>query len=269
MTVVGFLHAQQAGSLDIAFGRDMVATTFVDGVPISGAADLTSGIHRIRIDALLTGGSWRFVPRWNGADLWRTTATTATLTRPSRVDLLVRPIGGWLVTALVTALMAAWIVSFCARFKSWLILAWMFGASACLATLVMTGHPDLARCLVAGLAGASLLPLPSRLRNIRGAFALVGVPWLTLIVVMHIGDIGRFTLYGVGNDYWLFQRAAYRIVMQGYWLEGGARTFYFQPLYRWIAGIIHLVFGDSSVGEMYWDAACLLVTALFAFYLVY
>ena len=42
-------------------------------------------------------------------------------------------------------------------------------------------------------------------------------------------------------------------------------TFWFQPLYRWIAGLLHLVFGDSSVGEYYWDGACLLTGALAAF----
>ena len=56
--------------------------------------------------------------------------------------------------------------------------------------------------------------------------------------------------------------------MQGYWLEGGEKTFWFQPLYRWITGALHLVFGDSSVGEVYWDAACLLAGGFVAFTLV-
>jgi hypothetical protein len=54
--------------------------------------------------------------------------------------------------------------------------------------------------------------------------------------------------------------------MWGYWLEGGSQTFYFQALYRWICGGLHVVFGDSSVGELYWDAACLLGGALLAFH---
>src|SRR5439155_13961437 len=41
--------------------------------------------------------------------------------------------------------------------------------------------------------------------------------------------------------------------------------FYFQPFYRWIVGVLHLVFGDSSVGEWYWDGACLLAGALLSF----
>ena len=53
--------------------------------------------------------------------------------------------------------------------------------------------------------------------------------------------------------------------MQGYWLEGGSTTFYFQPFYRWITGLLHAVFGDSSVGEVFWDGACLLAGALLSF----
>ena len=56
--------------------------------------------------------------------------------------------------------------------------------------------------------------------------------------------------------------------MNGYWIQGGTPTFYFQPLYRWIAGALHVVFGDSSVGETYWDAACLLAAALMCFVMV-
>src|SRR5260221_3366877 len=63
----------------------------------------------------------------------------------------------------------------------------------------------------------------------------------------------------------MYQRFAYRIVLQGYWLEGGSPTFWFQAGYRWIVGLLHVVFGDSSVGEWYWDGACLLAGALFSF----
>ena len=53
--------------------------------------------------------------------------------------------------------------------------------------------------------------------------------------------------------------------MQGYWLEGGSVTFYFQPFYRWIVGFLHVVFGDSSVGERFWDGMCLLAGAILSF----
>ena len=49
------------------------------------------------------------------------------------------------------------------------------------------------------------------------------------------------------------------------WLEGGSKMFDYQALYRWISGALHLVFGDSSVGETYVDASCLLAGSLLAF----
>jgi Dolichyl-phosphate-mannose-protein mannosyltransferase len=265
MTVTGFVDAPRAGELRMEFGDDMRDTTmiYVDGEPVGGAARLEPGIHRIRVDSLLVGDSWRFIPLWNGADLW-SSSLKATLKRPSRLDRLMRPAGGWLVTFLVSVWMIAWIASFLLRVRSPVVLAWMVTSSAFLGALAATDHVDAARWWVVALAGAALLPVPTRLRNLSGAVALIGIPWLTLIAVSGAGDIGRFFLYTVGDDYWTFQRNAYRIVLQGYWLEGGSTTFWFQPLYRWIAGVIHLVFGDSSVGERYWDGACLLATALFA-----
>ena len=83
------------------------------------------------------------------------------------------------------------------------------------------------------------------------------VPFLALIVVLGVPQAGLFTWYSSGDDWWMFQRYSYRIFMEGYWLEGGSLTFWFQPLYRWIAGALHLVFGDSSVGELYWDGLCM------------
>jgi hypothetical protein len=71
------------------------------------------------------------------------------------------------------------------------------------------------------------------------------------------------TVYSLDDDWHMYQTAAYRIVMNGYWIEGGTLTSGFHRLlYRWIVAALHLLFGDSSVGEMYWDAACLLLAAL-------
>jgi hypothetical protein len=78
-------------------------------------------------------------------------------------------------------------------------------------------------------------------------------------------QIGVFTWYSSGDDWWMFQRYGYRIFMEGYWLEGGQLTFWFQPFYRWINGGLHMVFGDSSVGELWWDASCAGIGAFFTF----
>jgi hypothetical protein len=96
---------------------------------------------------------------------------------------------------------------------------------------------------------------------------LIGVPWLVFFAVRTLPQIGHVSLYSV-DDWLAYQVAGYRIYMNGFWLEGGNRVFDYQPLYRWITGGLHLVFGDSSIGEVYWDAACLLAGGLVAFTLV-
>jgi hypothetical protein len=118
---------------------------------------------------------------------------------------------------------------------------------------------------VAILLAAAALPMTERLRNVRGAFLLLGLPWLALLIAGCLDHAGRISRYSVGDDWTTFQRFAHRIYIQGYWLEGGERGFWQQPLYRWIAGALHVVFGDSSIGEMFLDAGALLAGALFAF----
>jgi hypothetical protein len=105
-------------------------------------------------------------------------------------------------------------------------------------------------------------------RNWRGALLLVGVPWLCVLTVRSIPHVGQFTIFTQGDDWLTFQRFAYRIFMRGYWLQGGEPTFWYQPLYRWTTGLLHLIFGDSSVGDLYWDMFGLLIGALFVFQVV-
>jgi hypothetical protein len=118
------------------------------------------------------------------------------------------------------------------------------------------------------LFGALLVPTAPLIATVRGAFLLVGIPWISFFAAREVSLSDRFVLYSVGDDFTLLQQYAHRIFMQGYWLEGGQETFWFQPLYRWLAGSLHLIFGDSSVGEVYADAVWLLVGALFAFQVV-
>ena len=121
-------------------------------------------------------------------------------------------------------------------------------------------------------ANARLIAATGTRRRPGGASAtrgmmLIGVPWLAFFVVRALPQIGQVSLYSV-DDWLTYQVAGYRIYMNGFWLEGGNQVFDYQPLYRWITGGLHLVFGDSSVGEMYFDAACLLAGGLVAFTLV-
>jgi hypothetical protein len=266
MTVRGFLNVRNAGVLRIDSTVDVATTTSLDGETRSGDIRVEPGLHRVGVDAILRGGDWRFEPSWNGHDLWST--TMATVKRPSNLDLLVRPALNWMSTLLAAALLLNWTASALAQIRDGAVLSWVIGASLSIGVLGITGHIPLAQRAICLLAAAAFLPVPARLRNLSGAFLIVGVPWMVFVIVCSARAAGRFVLYDWGHDYWMFQRFAYRIVMQGYWLEGGSPTFWFQPLYRWIAGLLHVVFGDSNIGEWFWDGACLLAGSMFSYRIV-
>ena len=144
-------------------------------------------------------------------------------------------------------------------------LALAAALAAAFSMSALSGRGVLMRTAPLLLFVPALVRLPRRVTNMFGAGLLIGIPFLALVATLGAPQAGRFMLYTSGDDWWLFQRFAYRIFMQGYWLEGGQVTFWYQPLYRWIAGSLHMVFGDSSVGELFWDAACALAGAYFAF----
>jgi len=266
MRVRGFLNVRQPGVLRITRTVDVSAVVSIDGETRDGAIRLDPGVHRVGVDATLRGDDWQLVPMWNDGDLW--SARIATVKRPSQLDGRVRPWLNWASTLLAALLLVAWIASALSRVRDIGVLAWVAGASLSIGVLVGMGHMHAARWTILAFAGAACVPVPVRLRNLSGAFLMVGVPWIVFVVVCCAYAAGRFVLYDWGHDYWMFQRFAYRIVMQGYWLEGGTATFWFQPLYRWIAGLLHAVFGESNVGEWFWDGACLLAGAMFSYRVV-
>jgi len=247
MTVTGRIGSQDVASAD---GRPMLAA-------------LQPGTNRIDLHAELTGDHWHLVPTLNGRDAF--SATVFTTREPRAID---RAAGAFSVveTSIVMLLAAAWLLSLVFDYRaSPALLAWCLASACVLAAVGATGRFERLSVLV--LAGAVLVPVAEPHRHLRGALLLVGVPWLTLIAVRSLPQIAHFTMYS--NDDWLaYQVAGYRIFMNGFWLEGGSRVFDYQPLYRWISGALHLVFGDSSVGETYWDALCLLLGASVAFVLV-
>ena len=263
MRVHGFIRAPAAGVLQIDTGPDVNAVVSIDGSVSRGPSAVARGVHFVAVDAVLTGTRWALIPLWNGQELW--SAVTTTARRPSPFDLAMRPWVRWIPTGAAAALLALWLIAAVAEIGSAAVLGWTAGASILVGALVQTDRVWLARWALAGLGAAVFVPVPPRLRNLRGAFAMIGIPWMTFVLVCSASAVGRFIIYDVGHDYWMYQRFAYRIVLQGYWLEGGSTVFYFQPFYRWIVGCLHVVFGDSSAGEWYWDSACLLAGALLSF----
>ena len=267
MTVDGYLSTSLSGTLSLETTAHQEIQGTVNGVAIDDAAHeilVPSGVHHVRLWTVFSGERWRFVPLWNGSNLFSSVLTTTAA--PSRLDQMLWRSVRLAGAALAFILLVSWGMSAAvALAPGGLAAGWVAVASAVTFGAGMAGVHSAGRMAVLLLVGAVFVPLPSRLRTVRGAVLLVGVPWLALFAGASIADVGRITLFTPGDDFTHFQRFAYRIYMQGYWLEGGQWMFWYQPLYRWIIGPIHIVFGDSSVGEWYLDAGCLLVGAQFAF----
>jgi hypothetical protein len=264
----GFMSVPDPGVLRFELGDDMRAQGRVDDAVVSaadlaGGITLNGGVHRVTIEADLGGDRWRLVPTWNGEDLWR--SGIATLEPPTSIDRWMRPWGRY-VPAILIGLLLASSLSQVTRNVTVPVAGYAVAMSAVASVLAATGQTALVRAFPLLLASAALPRWPRRVTNLTGMRWLIVVPFLAWISAMALPQVGVVTWYTGGDDWWMFQRFAYRIVMQGYWLEGGTPTFWFQPLYRWINGVLHVVFGDSSVGELLWDGACLLTAACFAFH---
>ena len=270
LEVTGAVTVADAGRLSIDLDRDMalsgqVGSTHVESSDgTSATVALTPGVHQIALRVLMTGNRWKFVPLWNGRSAFR--ASTLTVAPPNAFDRWLASLFGMAIAGLVALLIAAWIFSVASHYLAEPpLLAWTVAASAVLSVVSLSGRGERAAGLL--LFGALAVPVGAATRNWRGALMLVGVPWLTFFVVRSISQVGQLSLYSV-DDWLAYQVAGYRIYLNGFWLEGGNKVFDFQPLYRWITGALHLVFGDSSVGEVYWDAACLMAGGFVAFTLV-
>jgi hypothetical protein len=279
MSVVGFIEPSSAGVLEVQLGPAMDVNIVVDGVqaetvdPYTRRIDLNAGVHFVQISGTLTGNRWRLLPLWSGTPMGSMFFPAITLTPPSRLDGLNGYVLRWLALVIVAILMAGWIGAALAASGHIPSIVWAVAAASCLALIGARESSNLAasplaRWSITALALSLAIPMPERLRSTRGAFLLIGVPWLAFIAAGFFVNIGRFSFYTGGEDSWTYQRYAYAIFMQEQWIRGGSATFYFQPLYRWTIGALHLLFGDSSVGEFYADGACLLAAALFSYRVV-
>lgn len=265
MTASGIVTLSSPRTLAVAT-RSADAALRVDGQPVDGRGSVVSaGSHAIEMSMTLTGESWQFEPTLDGAPLSSTALVTTTA--PGMID---RVLGSWawlVTTGLVVALTAVFGFHVYALLQPSVVM--MAATAVCVLGAIALGlAPQLGVQRMAGLLtfAAVLVPMRSQLRNLRGAMLLVGLPWLAFIAALSVSQAGTFTLYSY-DDWLTYQVASHRIYFQGYWLEGGNAVFDFQPFYRWMTGALHLIFGDSSVGELYWDAACVLFGALLAFFI--
>lgn len=263
------VRVHSPGILRVRTSSNVAASLMVDGrAQSSSGVDVAAGTHDLVINATLTGEGWSLAPLWNEADLFATLPST--ISPPSALDRAVRPWSAWISMILVAALVMMGIATLWREIADWRIAWWVSGSLAA-GAIVATWVPARRwHYTMVPLLAAVWLPVPASLRNVRGAFILLAPLWLSLHVLDTYYDIGfhRMQLLAPGNDWWQFQRYAYRIYMQGYWLEGGEPTFWFRPLYRWVAGALHLLFGQGQTGENYWDAIGVLIIALFSFEVV-
>jgi hypothetical protein len=269
----GYLTVRRSGTLDLFSTAPMELSLRVDNVAVAAVRPghhqitLPPGSHAIQFDGTMLGKEWRIVPEWDGAPMGSMLFPLATVRPPSRLDRLAHPASSWLLTAVIAALVGAWSYSAVAVMRAPELL--ILSGAASLAMIVAGVYvPEQPWYAAAAALLAFLVPVRRRFMNARGMCYLLIVPWLVHVATVNAHRIGRWTLYGVGNDDFQFQRFAYRIFMQQYWLEGGQITFWNQPLFRWIAGALHMVFGDSSVGQAFWDAAGVAFIMLFAYRVV-
>jgi hypothetical protein len=270
MGVSGVLRVADSGRFAIDLDKGMNVSgeigsqtvTAANGTPV--AVTLEPGTHRIALHATLTGDRWRFAPTWNGRNAW--SAAWLTVGDVRAIDRWLAPIVRFSTVALVAILVGFWGSSFLSLYReSPMAVAWCAAASVALAATAAAG--SFGRFAGLGLIAAPVVPIAAAHRTWRGAMLLVGVPWFAFFVAQSFAQIGHVSVYSV-DDWLAYQAAGYRIFMNGFWLEGGSRVFDYQPLYRWISGALHLVFGDSSVGEVYWDAACLCAGGFVAYRIV-
>jgi hypothetical protein len=282
--VHGAVNVDEPGTLSIVTDRETSATGTIDGRPLASraaessdasAADtvaataaLEAGSHELHLQLDLSDRNWRFVPMWNDRDVF--TGAVATVAPVSSAGRAAVRLARWIAPVIALALLAAWTLT--ALHIAGPAPATYAAVAALAAALAWAGAagPDstLPRLSVAALALALLIPVPPKLRNARGAWLIVGAPWLALVGALAVRSVARYTLFLQGDDALTYQQFAYRIYMQGFWLEGGQPTFWNQPLYRWMCGALHIVFGDSSVGDAILDGFGLLAGSMFAFVVV-
>lgn len=232
----------------------------------TGFATTGSATEPVDIHAVLTGDSWSFDPAVDGRPVFG--SGLVTIAPPTEADRLIGRFG-WMITWVLVMTIVVSLAVHVANAMA-LTAATIAGVGVVSTVAMVVGlaaDSGVQRLGALVLFAGAIIPVSARLRNSFGAFLLIGVPWLAFIAALSAQQVGRFTLYSDGDDWLTYQVASHRIYFQGYWLEGGNAVFDFQPFYRWMTGALHLVFGDSSVGELYWDASCLLMGALLAFHL--
>jgi hypothetical protein len=266
MKMTGTVVVDEPGTLRLWVSPTVAASLTIDGQQASiNGERVDAGSHHVVIEATLRDRNWVVAPLWNESNLFRTTLTA--VVPPSGLDRVVRPWGRWIPPLLVAALSLIILRHLVADIREPQMFAWMIASTLGGAAIPLFVPERRWHYVLVFLIAACAVRVPEHLRGVRGIALLLAPAWLAMNVVDTYNDqgFGRLDFVTPGNDWWAFQIYAYRIYMEGFWLQGGELAFWYQPFYRWIAGALHLLFGHSHVGENYWDAIGVLIFALFAF----
>src|SRR5439155_12464319 len=108
----GTMVVASHGTFTVDTGSDVRLTGAIDEQSIAAvdgataAVPLEAGAHVVNMRLDLTGRNWRFIPRWNGADVFSAAATsTGTLNAATR---FAQRAGRLVTPTLIVALLAAW-----------------------------------------------------------------------------------------------------------------------------------------------------------------
>ena len=191
MAVRGYVTIDEPTSISVAVGPDIQMSGSIGDGPADGAVSLGAGTHPIDLSLQLRGDRWSFEPRAGDTPLWD--AGLLTIAPPAALDRLVWQRAAFVTPLIVGALFVVLVRLAAVRFRPgpWLA-GWMVASSG--VAIVMAGAPigEWRRTFALMLLASVALPVRTRLRNLRGAFLLLGVPWLAFFIASSMTLIGRF-----------------------------------------------------------------------------
>ena len=75
-------------------------------------------------------------------------------------------------------------------------------------------------------------------------------------------EVGRVEFMSPGDDWFTYQQFAREIFIGGDWLQRAHPVLTYQPLYRYLVGALHLLFGQSPVSQYLLNLWAILVTSM-------
>ena len=86
---------------------------------------------------------------------------------------------------------------------------------------------------------------------------------LFFVLFFYFDEIYKFKIHSQGDDWWVFEYYAYRIVILKEYLRAGEDIIYFRPLIRYIFAIYHFLFGQTFFIHRLGDVWMILLSGLF------